>query len=348
MSQKAEVIDRRRYYTETREDILSKPRRSCSDYGSAKVGHLQVENEKRVRREIANCNERRRMQSINAGFENLRVLLPPVQEGEKLSKATILQLTAKFINSLLMRVTALEHQIAVYRQAGLPSAAVLADITDEVALGCGRKRRADDDKNFDLGVKVGRRNTDNDPNFTDLDDGNTSGRSSECYDNHFVCSPTSGAQRISTMSSVSPTESTSSTAARLEHLVMAIEQIEGGAPGGACEKAGPIIEPESYDTHQSALYHKFRTSMETDLRPSFASPVPETTVLKPSICPFTEEFMLNSPAELATTGIPSDTCGEKSSLSVTVEEYPSVAKLLNRPIPHKYLHRPQVVVNNSR
>ncbi|VDL85296.1 unnamed protein product [Schistocephalus solidus] len=333
--------------------------RSCSDYGSAKVGHLQVENEKRVRREIANCNERRRMQSINAGFENLRVLLPPVQEGEKLSKATILQLTAKFINSLLMRVTALEHQIAVYRQAGLPSAAVLADITDEVALGCGRKRRADDgknllllisalDKNFDLGVKVGRRNTDNDPNFTDLDDGNTSGRSSECYDNHFVCSPTSGAQRISTMSSVSPTESTSSTAARLEHLVMAIEQIEGGAPGGACEKAGPIIEPESYDTHQSALYHKFRTSMETDLRPSFASPVPETTVLKPSICPFTEEFMLNSPAELATTGIPSDTCGEKSSLSVTVEEYPSVAKLLNRPIPHKYLHRPQVVVNNSR
>ncbi|BHF59419.1 protein dimerization activity [Sparganum proliferum] len=291
MSQKTEVIDRRRCYAETREDVLSKPRRSCSDYGPARVGHLQVENEKRVRREIANCNERRRMQSINAGFENLRVLLPPVQEGEKLSKVN---------------------------------------------------------KNFDLGAKVGRRTMDSDSNFADLDDGNTSGRSSECYDNHFVCSPASGAQRISTMSSVSPTESTSSTAARLEHLVMAIEQIEGGAPGSTCDKAGPLVGPESYDSHQSALYHKFRTSMETDIRSSFSSPVPETTVLKPSICPFTEEFMLSSPAELATTGVPIDTCGEKSSLSVTVEEYPSVAKLLNRPIPHKYLHRPQVVVNNSR
>lgn len=51
---------------------------------SSKSG--QVENEKRVRREIANCNERRRMQSINAGFENLRILLPPTQDGEKLSK----------------------------------------------------------------------------------------------------------------------------------------------------------------------------------------------------------------------------------------------------------------------
>lgn len=29
------------------------------------------------------------------------------------------------------------------------------------------------------------------------------------------------------------------------------------------------------------------------------------------------------------------------------DEYPIVTKLLNRPIPHKYLHRPQVVVNSS-
>lgn len=41
--------------------------------------------EKRMRRQIANSNERRRMQSINAGFQSLRNLLPH-HEGEKLSK----------------------------------------------------------------------------------------------------------------------------------------------------------------------------------------------------------------------------------------------------------------------
>jgi hypothetical protein len=41
--------------------------------------------DRRLRREIANSNERRRMQSINAGFQSLRTLLPH-HEGEKLSK----------------------------------------------------------------------------------------------------------------------------------------------------------------------------------------------------------------------------------------------------------------------
>ena len=52
--------------------------------------------EKKIRREIANSNERRRMQSINAGFQSLRTLLPH-HEGEKLSKAAILQQTAEYI-----------------------------------------------------------------------------------------------------------------------------------------------------------------------------------------------------------------------------------------------------------
>lgn len=47
--------------------------------------HGAMEQEKRIRREIANSNERRRMQSINAGFQSLRTLLPH-HEGEKLSK----------------------------------------------------------------------------------------------------------------------------------------------------------------------------------------------------------------------------------------------------------------------
>lgn len=49
---------------------------------------LNMENEKRMRREIANSNERRRMQSINAGFQSLRSLLPH-HEGEKLSKVSV-------------------------------------------------------------------------------------------------------------------------------------------------------------------------------------------------------------------------------------------------------------------
>lgn len=43
--------------------------------------------ERRIRREIANSNERRRMQSINAGFQSLKTLIPH-SDGEKLSKVT--------------------------------------------------------------------------------------------------------------------------------------------------------------------------------------------------------------------------------------------------------------------
>lgn len=64
-----------------------------------------MEQEKRMRREIANSNERRRMQSINAGFAGLRNLLPN-HEGEKLSKVGIskvdfhLLILHNFINQL--------------------------------------------------------------------------------------------------------------------------------------------------------------------------------------------------------------------------------------------------------
>ncbi|XP_049537181.1 uncharacterized protein LOC125952017 [Anopheles darlingi] len=65
--------------------------------------------EKRMRREIANSNERRRMQSINAGFQSLRQMLPH-HEGEKLSKAAILQQTAEYIYSLEQEKTRLLSQ----------------------------------------------------------------------------------------------------------------------------------------------------------------------------------------------------------------------------------------------
>lgn len=69
----------------------------------------QIEQEKRIRREIANSNERRRMQSINAGFQSLRVLLPQ-RDGEKMSKAAILQHTAEYIYQLEQEKTRLLAQ----------------------------------------------------------------------------------------------------------------------------------------------------------------------------------------------------------------------------------------------
>ncbi|XP_039980243.1 transcription factor AP-4 [Xiphias gladius] len=65
--------------------------------------------ERRIRREIANSNERRRMQSINAGFQSLKTLIPH-SDGEKLSKAAILQQTADYIFTLEQDKTRLLQQ----------------------------------------------------------------------------------------------------------------------------------------------------------------------------------------------------------------------------------------------
>jgi len=50
--------------------------------------YVPRENERKARREIANSNERRRMQSINAGFQALRKMLQP-RDGDKLSKVFV-------------------------------------------------------------------------------------------------------------------------------------------------------------------------------------------------------------------------------------------------------------------
>lgn len=71
------------------------------------------ESDKRHRREIANSNERRRMQCINAGFSNLRALIPQL-EGEKLSKASILQHTTEYITSLEKDKRRLQMQVDHY------------------------------------------------------------------------------------------------------------------------------------------------------------------------------------------------------------------------------------------
>ncbi len=79
------------------------------DGGAQGGGGGNTIQERKIRREIANSNERRRMQSINAGFQSLRTLLPH-HEGEKLSKAAILQQTAEYIYSLEQEKTRLLAQ----------------------------------------------------------------------------------------------------------------------------------------------------------------------------------------------------------------------------------------------
>jgi len=74
----------------------------------------QLEQEKRVRREIANSNERRRMQSINTGFQSLKILIPH-SCGEKLSKACILQRAADHIKSLENEKIKLQSQNEQFR-----------------------------------------------------------------------------------------------------------------------------------------------------------------------------------------------------------------------------------------
>lgn len=71
--------------------------------------------DKRVKREIANSNERRRMQSINAGFQKLKRLLP-VNDGEKLSKASILQHASDFIQEVEREKLALYKQNTLFRE----------------------------------------------------------------------------------------------------------------------------------------------------------------------------------------------------------------------------------------
>lgn len=123
---------------------------------SSQINHKNgVENEKRMRRAIANSNERRRMQSINAGFQVLRSLLPQ-SEGEKLSKAAILQQTTEFINSLQQDKAKLSAQNAAYKRLlGEISRQCNIDLDLDLSLYGGSpplKRKKRDTESSDEGI----------------------------------------------------------------------------------------------------------------------------------------------------------------------------------------------------
>ena len=71
---------------EDMDEMQGKFNQSSTEYGGSNgASSGYVEDDKRKRRAIANSNERRRMQSINAGFQTLKSLIPH-SSGEKLSK----------------------------------------------------------------------------------------------------------------------------------------------------------------------------------------------------------------------------------------------------------------------
>ena len=72
-------------------------KKSCKSMGRPKKN---LEAEERAKREIANNNERRRMLSINNGFNCLRQILRQHNNIEKHSKAAILHQSANYIRKL--------------------------------------------------------------------------------------------------------------------------------------------------------------------------------------------------------------------------------------------------------
>ncbi|TPP39685.1 hypothetical protein FGIG_04015 [Fasciola gigantica] len=166
------------------------------------------------------------------------------------------------------------------------------------------------------------------------------------------CSPTSADTHQTSPSnsfigsvSVSPTsplpESGSSTSARLEHLVMAIEQIEGGRALNVSpedeshdesfstgDQSPPLPGEACWQSPQESYHGCVYSDGNPSLKP--LNHFPDVLMLTPvhdvsAVCPVTE----------------ADSQISNSS------DFPVASKFLNRPIPHKYLHRPQVVVNSS-
>ena len=70
--------------------------------------------DKKLRRQIANSNERRRMQSINQGFHSLRLLMPHLQ-GEKLSKVCVQLQVFQVVSLKTAEVTQTVQKLSNYQ-----------------------------------------------------------------------------------------------------------------------------------------------------------------------------------------------------------------------------------------
>ncbi|KAL3317253.1 Transcription factor AP-4 (Activating enhancer binding protein 4), partial [Cichlidogyrus casuarinus] len=272
--------------------------------------NTSVECDKRVRREIANSNERRRMQSINSGFEELKVLLPSMSESDKLSKANILKLTAKYINNLVSRINYLENEVATIRGS---------ETFDSNPSENVRKRKLNEKRT--ISSKKLAEHREMSPRRTTLVLQQDSPHLSPSMMPHL--SPISSAPSFCNDFQNSPGSSDCSNSARLEHLVMAIEKIEGDFDKCSTEDL----------TNQSSIDSEFSQISESN---SFRS---QTVKIRSSRKLGQKQILVNCNSPL-----PDDVESAKNiHASMTpITGYPTVAKMLSQgAIPHKYLHRPQ-------
>ncbi|KXJ22441.1 transcription factor AP-4 [Exaiptasia diaphana] len=140
---------------------------TASDVDCSSSPESDRDRERRLRREIANSNERRRMQSINSGFQALRTLIPNA-DGEKLSKAAILQQTAEYIFSLEQDKTKLLQQNTTLKRILSHCGQNEAIKADENEIPCKRHRTEND------GHAKARGSNQTDPKDKDENDNNIS------------------------------------------------------------------------------------------------------------------------------------------------------------------------------
>lgn len=105
------VMDSTDDFDDLNDDVNDLENSKSKDSSSKSATGLN-EDDKRKRRAIANSNERRRMQSINAGFQNLKSLIPH-SNGEKLSKACILQRSADYMQFLSKEKDKLNYRLQI-------------------------------------------------------------------------------------------------------------------------------------------------------------------------------------------------------------------------------------------
>lgn len=187
--------------------------------------------------------------------------------------------------------------------------------------------------------------------------------SSPVHDAPMNCSPISPANQQASPSSfigsasVSPTsprfESVSNTSARLEHLVMAIEQIEGGRTlqvhPETHSDSGLVSSEETSSRIQSEPYWK--TSGQSDHTYSNSGNTTSSGLITVNLPVLESLASLHGSSE--STRATADSTTDAAPPTLQTEAPTSTDAVFppkpfsSRPIPHKYLHRPQVVTNSS-
>lgn len=121
---------------------------------------------------------------------------------------------------------------------------------------------------------------------------------------------------------------------------MAIEQIEGGgalhaSPQPESNDCSFLVGDQSPETY----WHSPRENFG-----DYSFVESQNSGHDTSIKSFTDVLIIGPISDVSASNTAVST---ENNIPTTSEDYPIVTKILNRPIPHKYLHRPQVVVNSS-